>query len=235
MRMASRRCLTFFRRRSVAKSFQKIFNGGGRSIINHLHMGKTRSFFPVAVPIKRYGTQHRGFPFAPSARFMTFWSEKRIIHFDQTSQTVSSIPIGHRLTNLMGHQPCRLIICDFQDTLHLSYGHSHFVHGHMVDEPIPFDQRRTGFMEYRPSRQTDFCTTRLAIQNISRPDKPCFTMSASGTSESIRPSNFSQMLGAGFFSGKFFLKIKQAALPGISWSSAYPHKLRVHYLYELSQ
>ena len=227
--------LTFCRRWSVAKPFQKIFNVGSRSSVHHLHMGKTRSFFPVAVPIKRNGTQYRGFPFAPSAGFMAFGSEKCIVHFDQASQVVSSIPIGHRFTYFMGHQPSCLIVCDLQNTLHLSYGHSHLVHGHMVNEPIPFDQRRTGFMKYRPRRQASFCTTRFAIQNVSGPDKPGFPMSTSGTSESIGPSKTSQMLCASFFSGKFPLKIKQAALLVSPGHCRTPSRLRVRYLYELSQ
>ena len=227
--------LTFCRRWSVAKPFQEIFNVGRRSLVHHLHMGKTRPFFPVAVPIKRNGTQYRGFPFAPSPGFMPFGSKKRIVHFDQASQTVSGIPIGHRFTNLMSHQPGCLIIRDLQDALHLRYGHPNFVHGHMVNEPIPFDQRRTGFMEYRPGRQAGFDTTRLTVQDVSGLDKPGFPMSTSGTSESFRPSKTSQMLRASYFSGKFLLKIKQAALlvsPG-HWRT--PSISRVHYLYELSQ
>jgi hypothetical protein len=221
--------------RPVAESFQEILNGAGRSIVNHLHMCKTRPLLALAVSIKRYRAQHRCLTFTPSACFMTFWSEKRVIHFYQASKTVSSIPICHRLTNLMGHQPCRLVICDLQDTLHLGYRHPHFVHRHVVDEPIPFDQGRAGFMEYRPSRQANFCTTRLAIQNISRTDKPCRTMSTSGTPESSRPPNFSQMLDARFFIRKFFLKIKQAALFVPFGHLCTPGNWRVRSLYELSQ
>jgi hypothetical protein len=135
----------------------------------------------------------------------------------------------------MAHQPCRLVISDFQDTLHLRYRHSYFVHGHVVDQPIPLDQRRAGFMEYRPCSQTDFCTARLAIQNVSRSDQPSFSMTASGASETIRPSHFSKMLSAGLFSGKFFLKFEQAALPISLGHVRTPNKLRVHALYELSQ
>jgi hypothetical protein len=105
----------------------------------------------------------------------------------------------------------------------------------MVDEPIPFDQWRAGFMEYRPRGQANFCTTQLAIQNISRADKPCCTMSTSGAPESSRPPNFSQMLGARFFSRKFFLKIKQAALFVPLGHLCTPGNWRVRFLYELSQ
>jgi hypothetical protein len=63
-------------------------------------------------------------------------------------------------------------------------------------------------MEYGACGQTDFCTARLAIQNISRADEPSFSMTASGTTETIRPSHFSKVLSAGLFSGQFFLKFE---------------------------
>jgi hypothetical protein len=66
-------------------------------------------------------------------------------------------------------------------------------------------------VEDRPCRQADLCSTRLAIQDISRLYKPCFTMSTSGALESIRPPHFPQVLCTRFFSGKFFLKFKQAS------------------------
>jgi len=225
----------FFCRRSVAKSFQEAFNGTCRSIINHLHMCKTRFLFSSAIPIKRYRTQHLALPLTPSASPVTFWPKKRIIHFYQASKTVSGIAIRHCLTNLMGHQPCGFVISDFQDTLHFRYRDPYFVHGHVVDEPIPFDQRRAGFMEYRPCGQTDFWTARLAIQNISRSDKPSFCMSASWTSETIRPPHFASVLSAGFLNGKFFLKLQQAALPISFGHVSPPNNSRVHSHYELSQ
>ena len=227
--------LGFFCRRSVAKSFQEAFHSSGRGIINHLHMCKTRLLFSSPIAIKRYSAQHRTLPLTPAAFPVTFWTKKRIIHFYQAGKTVSSISIRHRLANLMGHQPRRLIISDSQDTLHLGYRHAHLVHSHVVDKPIPFDQRRASLVEYRPRRQTYFCPARFAIQNISRPDKPSFNMSAPGAFETIRPSHFAKVLGTSFFSGKFFLKFEQAALPVSLGHLRTPSKLRVHYLYELSQ
>jgi hypothetical protein len=135
----------------------------------------------------------------------------------------------------MGHQPSRFIISDFQDPLHLGDRYAYLVHGHVVDQPIPFDQRRTGLVEYRPRRQTYFCSARFAIQNISRPDKPSFNVSAPGAFETIRPSHVAKMLGTSFFGGKFFLKLEQAALPVSLGHLRTPSELRVHYLYELSQ
>jgi len=201
----------------------------------HLHMCKARLLFSLEISIKRYRTQHRTLPLTTSTFLATPWSKKRIIHFYQASKTVSSVPICHRLTNLMAHQPCRLVISDFQDPLHLRYRDSYFVHGHVVGQPIPFDQRRAGLMEYRPGSQTDFCTARLAIQNVSRSDEPSFPMTAPGASETIRPSHFSKMLSASLLSGKFFLKFEQAALPISLGHACTPNKLRVQALYELSQ
>ena len=186
--------LAFFRRGSIAESFQENLDCAGRSIFNYLHMCKTRLLFAFAVPIKGYCTQYSGFSFTSSARFMPFWTEKGIIHFDQTSQAVPGIPICHRFANLMGHQPRGLVICELQNTLHLGYRDAHLVHGHMVNKPIPFEQGRTSLMEYRSRRQTDFCPARFAIQNISGPDKPCVTMPAPWALKSLGPPNFSKML-----------------------------------------
>jgi hypothetical protein len=105
----------------------------------------------------------------------------------------------------------------------------------MVNEPIPFDQRGTGFMEYRSGCQTDFITTRFAIKNTSSFDKPGFPVSTSGTLEAIRPSKISEMLSASFISGKFFLKVKQAALLVSFWHWRTSSKKKVLYLYDLSQ
>ena len=125
---------------SVANSFQEALNGTCRSIINHLNMCKTRLVFSSAIPIKRHSTHHHTLPFTPSLGLSSyFWSKKRIIHFYQASKTLPSVAIRHCLTYLMGHQPCRLAISDFQDTLHLRYRDPYLVHGHVIDEPIPLD------------------------------------------------------------------------------------------------
>lgn len=83
----------------------------------------------------------------------------------------------------------------------------------MVDKPIPFDQRRAGLMEYRPCRQTDFCSTRFTVQDVPRADKPRLVVATSGTPESIRPPHFPKVLRARFFGGKFPLELKQATFP----------------------
>ncbi len=78
--------------------------------------------------------------------------------------------------------------------------------------PFPDLSKACGVCGDRPCGQADLCSTRLAIQDISRVYKPCFTMSTSGALESIRPPHFPQVLCTRFFSGKFFLKFKQATL-----------------------
>jgi hypothetical protein len=89
----------------------------------------------------------------------------------------------------------------------------------MVNEPVPFDQRSTGFMEYRASRQAGFCPTKLAVQNISGLDKPSFGVPTLRAPKSIGPTKGWQMLHS-----LYFLAI------GVP-----PAWLGVHYLYELSQ
>jgi len=65
-------------------------------------------------------------------------------------------------------------------------------------------------MEYGACSQADFCSTALAIKDLSRADKPGFRVSTSEAPESFRPPHFSQMGRAGFFSREFLLKLKQA-------------------------
>jgi hypothetical protein len=106
-------------------------------------------------------------PIDAFAFLAAFWPKKRIMHFYQAGKAVLGIPIRYRLSNFMGYQPCRLVISDFQGTLHLRYRHSDFIHAHVVDQPLLLYQRRTGFMKFCPCSQTDFCSTKLEIQNNS--------------------------------------------------------------------
>ena len=202
--------LRFLSSWSVAEPVQEPLNGAGRGIVNYLHMRKARIFLPLTISIKRYCAQNRALSLAPSSSRAAFRSEKRFIQLYQSNETVSRIPISHGLTHFMGHQPCGFVISDLQDPLHLRYRHAYFIHCHMIDQPIPLDQRCTGLMEYSACSQTDFCSTGLAIKDLSRADKPGFAMSTSGAPESLRPPHFSQMARAGFFRREFLLKLKQA-------------------------
>ena len=208
--------------------------GIGSCVVHYLHMSKTRSFFPFPVTIKRYRTQNGAFPFAPSSWCITLWSEKGVIHLYQTGKTVSGIPIRHRLTHLVGHQPCCLVIPDFENSLHFRNRYAYFVHGHMVDEPIPLYQRRAGFVEDRPCRQTDLCSTPFAVKDVSCSDEPRLAMPASRALKSIRPPHFLQVFKACVLSGKFFLKFKQATLC-VSFGHQCTPALRIHRFYELNQ
>jgi hypothetical protein len=109
----------------------------------------------------------------------------------------------------MGHQPCRLVISDRQDPLHLRDRYAHFVHSHVVEEPIPLDQRCASPVENSARRQADLCSTPLTVEDVPCPDEPRFLIPTSRTLESIRPSDFSKMPGARFLSGKLPLKLKQ--------------------------
>jgi len=202
--------LRFFSSCSLAKSLHETLNGAGRSIVNYLHMRKTRSFFTSLISIKEYGKQSRARSFAPTLHRGAFGSEKRIVQLYQLNEAVFRIPIGHSLAYLMGRQPRRLTISYFQDPLHLGYRHPYFIHRHMIDQRIACDQRAAALMEYGACRQAHFCSTPLEIQLLSRADETCFVISASGALESLRPSYFSQMRRASFFSRELFLKLKQA-------------------------
>jgi len=84
-------------------------------------------------------------------------------------------------------------------------------------------------MEYRPCRQASLCTTRFAVQNISRADQPSFIVSTLRTPKSIRPSHFPEMLRTSFFCGEFALKFNQTALLVSIGHFGTPDKSRVQY------
>jgi len=219
---------------STAKPFQKALNGLGGGIIDHLHMRKTRPLFTVAVSIKRYRAQYRALTLAASPSLSTLRSEKGIIQLYQTCKAVLSIPVRHRLAYLMGHQPCRLVIPDFQDPLHLRDRDTYFVHSHMVDEPIPLDQRGASSVENSPCGHTDLCSTRFAVKDIPCPDEPRFIVATSRALKSIWPSDFSKVPGTRFRRGKFTLKVKQTACHVPLVHPCTPSS-RVHLFYELTQ
>jgi len=104
----------------------------------------------------------------------------------------------------------------------------------MVDEPIPLYQRRAGFVEDRPGRQTDLCSTPFAVKDVSCSDEPRLAMPAYRALKSIRPPHFLQVFKACVLSGKFFLKFKQATL-GVSFGHQCTPALRIHRFYELNQ
>jgi hypothetical protein len=195
---------------STAEPIQEALNGFGGGGIDHLHMGKARPLSAGAVSIKRYRAQNRALTLAASPSFTSPRPEKRIIQLYQTRKPVLGIPVRHRLAYLMGHQPCRLVISDCQNPLHLRDRYTYFVHSHMVDEPIPFDQGCASSVENRPRRQTDLGSTPFTIEDLSRPDEPRFLIPTPRTLESIRPSDFSKMPDARLLSGKLTLKLKQA-------------------------
>jgi len=219
---------------STAKPVQETLNGFGGGGIDHLHMGKPRPLSAVAVSIKRHRAQNRALTLAPSPSFTALRPEKRIVQLYQTRQAVLSIPVRHRLAYLMGHQPCRLVISDCQDPLHLRDRYAYLVHSHMVDEPIPLDQGCASSVENSPRRQTDLGSTPFTVEDLPCPDEPCFLIPTSRALESVRPSDFSKMPGARFLSGKLTLKLKQTPFH-VSRGHACTPSSRVHQLYELNQ
>src|SRR5512139_2756619 len=197
---------------STAKPIQEALNGFGGGGIDHLHMSKARPLSAVAISIKRYRAQNRALTLAASPSFAALRPKKRVIQLYQPRKAVLSIPVRHRLAYLMGHQPCRLVISDCQDPLHLRDRYTYFVHSHMVDEPIPLDQRCASSVENSPRRQTDLRSTAFTVEDLPRPDEPRFIVATSRALEPIRPSDFSKMPCARFLSGKLTLKLKQTPL-----------------------
>lgn len=104
--------------------------------------GKAWLFLSFMVFIKRHSTQNSLLSLASSASLPATGAEKRIIHFYQTCETVSRISICHRLVNFVSHQPCCPVLFNLKKPLHLPDKNSHFVHGHTVNQPIPFRQRQ---------------------------------------------------------------------------------------------
>ena len=226
--------LAFLRYHSAAQPFQKNLDGFGRGIINYLHMRKTRLFFTISISIDRYCARNCRFPVTASATGVTFWSKERIIQLYQTCQAVLSIPVRHSLANLVGHHSCRLIVSDFQEPLYLSNRDPHFVHCHMIDEPIPFDQRRSCLMKDSSSRETNFCSTPFAVEDVPCADEPRFPATTFGALKPIRPSEFTKMVSTGFLCRKLALEFKQAKLSIFVRHQRTPRQ-RVHDLYELNQ
>src|SRR4030067_3849606 len=128
----------------TAEPFQKTLS---RRIFHHPHMGKPWSLPALLIPIKRNGTQNSALPFASAASFLARRFEKRLVHLNQTCQMVSSISGCHRLPDFVGHQPSSLIIFDFQRPLHLRGRYANFFQGHVVDNPLPLEQRCSGLMK----------------------------------------------------------------------------------------
>ena len=139
--------LSFFALCSTTKPVQEIVNGFGGDIRHNAHMRKPWPLLPLAVSVKRHGAQDRRFSLASTPATLPSRTEKRFVHLYQTRQLIPRIAISHCLAYLMSHQPCSLIVPNLKQPLHLSHGNAYFVHGHVVQKPIPLDQWRSGLME----------------------------------------------------------------------------------------
>jgi hypothetical protein len=193
----------------TAEPFQKTLNGCSRRIFHHPHMGKPWSLPALLIPIKRNGTQNSALPFASAASFLPRRSEKRLVHLNQTCKLVLSISVCHRLPDFVGHQPSSLIIFDFQRPLHLRDRYANFFQGHVVDNPIPLEQRCSGLMKNGSCGQAGLGATSFTVQDFSRPDKPRLAITASRTDKPVWPPYFLEVLRTCLLSGKGFLKLKQ--------------------------
>jgi len=155
--------LSLFGCGSISEPLQKTLNGVCRSIVCHLHVGKTRMFLPLTISIKRYCAKNRALSLAPSPSLRRLGSEKRITHLHQALKAISGISIRHCFANLVSHQPRGPVLRDIKKSLHLRHRYPNFVHLHMVEHPIPVHQRRVGTMEDRSCCYTCLKSTDFAV------------------------------------------------------------------------
>ena len=201
---------SFFGFRSATEPFHKILNNACRSFVDHPHMGEPRTLYSLPISIKRYRAQDRTFILAPSSSLLSPGAEKRIVHFDQSGKTISGIPIRHRLANFVSHQPRGPVLLDLQDSLHLRDRHSHFVHRHMVEQPIPFHQRSPRALKNSSCCNARLKATILAVKQFSLRKMPGFVMSALRTDKTMRPSLLRKVLRTSLFIRERVLELYQA-------------------------
>jgi len=204
--------VSFFGCGSASESFQKTLNGVCRSIVYHLHVGKTWMVLPLTISIKRYRAKNRALSLAPSSSLCSLGSEKRIIHLHQTRKAISGISIRHCFANLVSHQPCGSVLFDIKESLHLRHRYPNFVHRHMVEHPIPVHQRRVGSVKDRSCCHTCLKSTHFAVEQLSRGKVPNFIMSAAWANKSFWPSLLHKVLCTGFIIWKFLLELYQTTL-----------------------
>jgi hypothetical protein len=110
------------------------------------------------------------------------------------------------------HQPSGSVLLDIQKPLHLGDRHSNFVHRHVVNQPIPLHQRRSGPVKNRSCCQTRLKPTDLAIVEAPIRKVPGLIMAAPWANIALCPSLLCKVLCTGFIIRKFLLELYQATL-----------------------
>ena len=200
---------SFLVSRPAAEPFQKVLNSACRGFVDHPHMGKARMLHSLTISIKRYRAQDRTFSLAPSSSLLSGRAEKRIVHLDQARKTMSGIPIRHRLANFVSYQPRGPVLLDLQNSLHLRDLDSHFVHRQVVEQPIPFHQRRPCAFENCSCCITRLKATILTVEQFSLRKIPGFAMSTLGIYETTRPSLLYKVFRTSLFIWERFLELYQ--------------------------
>ncbi len=202
----------FFGCGSTSEPLQIPLDGLCRSIVYHLHVGKTRVFLPLTISIKRYGAENGALSLAPSSWLRPLGSEKRFIHFYQTRKTISGISICHRFANLVSHQPRCPVLRDIKKPLHPGYRHFNFVYRHMIDPPIPLHQRRPSAVKNGSCRHTCLESTHFTVEQVPLGKIPGFLMSTPWANKSIWLSLLCKVLRTRFIIWKFLLELYQTTL-----------------------
>ena len=195
--------------RSTSESVQKGLDGFGRSIVHHLHVGKTRMFLPFIISIKRYRAKNGTLSLASASSLRSFGSEKRIIHLHQARKAISSISIRHGFAYLVSHQPRGSVLFDVKQSLHLCHRYPNLAHRHVVEQPIPFHQRRSGPVKNRSGGHARLKSTNLTVEQLSLGKVPGFFVPTPGADKPIRPSLPDKVLPASFTIRKFLLEFYQ--------------------------
>lgn len=187
--------LPFISCKSASHSPQKSLNSTGRSIVDHLHMRKPRMFFSSILSIKR-------------SRAKKLWScgrplgyKKRIIHFHQSGQTISDTFIRHCFENLVSNQPHASILLGGKQPFYLRYPCPNFAYRHMIDHPIPLDQRNPGPIEKCSCYHAGHAWTELTVKQMSVRQIPNFHTSALTTKKFVWQSMPCKVLCGSSLSG----------------------------------
>jgi hypothetical protein len=147
----------------------------------------------------------------------------RVINLYLAAQGIPS-RIHHRPSELVKHHPCGLVSGKTELTLEKQCGHATLVSGHQIRRPEPVGQWNLGPVKYCPGCQRnlvpafDALVTSLLHQFIR------FFVSASRTTEPIRPTARRQILPASFLCGEVGLKLAKRLREG--WSS-HPYTLPI--------
>jgi len=172
--------------------------------INHLH--RSRACRRTMTFHRNNNSRFVGCATASLARGRT--TKIRIIHLYEITQFIKRIPILHRFSYLVDHQPGSYVM-NADHLFEPLSGTSALVGTNQKDCPEPLFQWCMCSMKYRINRNRGLMTAALALKNLALFHKIGFSMSASRTGKSIRPSKLFQILKTIIFRLKTFLKLKE--------------------------